>query len=143
MSASGAAAWRVACVEESRQEAGLVPGGWPHPHPWPGADPGCCGANVAGIPNCMHATGQHRRACTPSPAVLLCCRSYVVPRPEDLKKARIERRKGEALKVTQRPIQHPLYKNISMVDATQLLTPEDVPVSAGQGWLAGCVMWYV
>lgn len=124
----------MACVEESRQEAGLSARG-----------AGCTrilgwarGANVPGMPTCMHATGLHCRACTPSPAVLLCCHSYVVPRPEDLKKARIERRKGEALKVTQRPIQHPLYKNISMADATQLLTPEDVPVSAGQGWLAGC-----
>ncbi|PRW45415.1 transcription elongation factor SPT6 isoform A [Chlorella sorokiniana] len=53
---------------------------------------------------------------------------YVVPRPEDLKKARVERRKGEALKVTQRPIQHPLYKNISMADAAALLTTDEVAV---------------
>ena len=70
----------------------------------------------------------------------------MVPKPEDLKKARVERRKGEGLKVTQRPIQHPLYKNISMADAATLLTPDTVEVRLELrvvtrgvvGWACGC-----
>ena len=70
---------------------------------------------------------------------LPCC-SYIVPRPEDLRKARVERRKGEALKVTQRPIQHPLYKNISMADAAAALTAANVAVRgrARADWLWVC-----
>ncbi len=50
----------------------------------------------------------------------------------------MERRKGEALKVTQRPIQHPLYKNISMADAAAALTAANVAVRAQAGCDLAC-----
>lgn len=53
---------------------------------------------------------------------------YVIPTPAELKAAAQEQRRKTAVKIIHRPIQHPLFKNVTLSDAAAELTPDDVPV---------------
>ncbi|PSC69358.1 transcription elongation factor SPT6 [Micractinium conductrix] len=55
---------------------------------------------------------------------------YQMPSKQDLKEAAEARRKVAAPKFKARPIQHPLFKNISLPDAAAELTVDDVPVGS-------------
>ncbi|KAL4442498.1 hypothetical protein ABPG77_005082 [Micractinium sp. CCAP 211/92] len=55
-------------------------------------------------------------------------KDYVIPSVDELKAAAQEQRRRTQVKIVHRPIQHPLFRNITLSDAAAELTPDSVPV---------------